>query len=86
MIQESEENFSNLVKELKERVNGNSVKFIKNCWRLLIKDEVAKEFCWQGSKEKTEIKNFSTMLAIKCKLIHFFVIKNVLHKIIKFCL
>ncbi|XP_065365968.1 uncharacterized protein LOC135958945 isoform X2 [Calliphora vicina] len=64
-IHESEENFANLVKDFKEQSIENACKFIKYCWRLLIKDEVAKEFCWQGSKDKMGIKNFSTLLAIR---------------------
>ncbi|KAM7347141.1 uncharacterized protein ACRADG_006802 [Cochliomyia hominivorax] len=64
-IKESEENFRKLVDELKETINGHPTKFIRNCWRTIINDEAAKEFCWQGSKDKIGIKHFSTMLAIK---------------------
>lgn len=55
------------VKELKEKVSGNASKFIRSCWRRLMKDDVAQCFCWQGAAAKLPLKSLSITLAIKRK-------------------
>lgn len=42
--------------------------FTKNCWRMLLVDEVAEKLCWKGTEEKKSVRSLSVGKAIRSKL------------------
>ncbi|XP_067620519.1 uncharacterized protein [Eurosta solidaginis] len=60
-----DEKYSSLICELTTQSGKDAVGFIKSCWRRIMTDNVAKNFCWIGKPDKPAIRELRVTSALR---------------------